>query len=100
MRCCSAFPKRQWQRDFQRLLRYSDVDQFELKSWELRVALRLQTVSDIDQRSFVECYFSAAGWPVEAAAPAECAETERFSGFFELEADVFLFDEADRRCEP
>ena len=60
---------------FQRLLRYSDVDEFELKSWELRVALCLQTVSDIDQRSFVECYFSAAGWPVEAAAPAECAET-------------------------
>ena len=77
----------------------SDIDKFKFKAGELRVALGLQTVSDIDQRSFVECYFSAAGWPCEAAAPADCAEAERFSGSCELKADVFLFDETDRRCE-
>jgi hypothetical protein len=77
----------------------SDVDEFEFKSRELRVAFCLQTVRDVDQRSFVQCHFSAADWPVDATAPAECAEPESFSGFFELEADVFLFDEPDWRCE-
>ena len=93
-------PKSQRPGFFNGISCYSDIDKFKFKAWELRVALCLQTVGEIDQRSFVECHFSAAGWPVDAAAPTECAETERSSGFFELEADVFLFDEADRRCEP
>src|ERR1700760_2263139 len=76
-------------------LRGADVDQFEFESGKLRIGFCFEAKCGVDLRALVEAHFGASGWPLGGTAPTERAEAKRFSGFFELEADVSLFDVAD-----
>jgi hypothetical protein len=78
---------------------YSDVDELEFEAGELRVGLCFEAIGSVDLRSLAESHLRATGGPVDDAAPAQSAEAQRFAGFFELEADVFFFDDANRRGE-